>query len=373
MHAYRLGVSLVGMTGPGSGAWTRLAGLLPALLATTGGPSPTLIVDRPDVAAAVGALIPTGSGAEVVSVRPLSRAERLTGLRRVLSDAVAACELDLLALEAPPVPAGLPVPAVLTLHDLRAYHGVPVRRMPTAEELNMRLLLPRQARRAAAVVAVSTWTAADVVARLGVAADRVHVVPNPVVGPATPTDGGESDASERTHVLALGHLERRKNLGVLVAASRRPEWPVDVRLILAGADHGQRAGLARDADPDRLVVPGAVAPAERERLLRGALAVAVPSLVEGFGYAAVEGIAAGAPALVADRAALPETVGTPEACLPPDDPAAWAVAVARLASDPAHRSRLLAAQRAGLARFDPAAVAARLVEVHRRVLDEHRR
>jgi glycosyltransferase involved in cell wall biosynthesis len=55
--------------------------------------------------------------------------------------------------------------------------------------------------------------------------------------------------------------------------------------------------------------------------------------------------------------------------VPPRDPAALAGAIVRLADDPALRSRLGAAARAGAARrSDPTVVADRVVEIYREVM-----
>lgn len=368
--AYRLLVWAGGMAGPGSGAWTRLSGLV-AALARRGDVTVCVAVDDP---AAAEALRHDAPGADVELVPRLTGIRRLTGAGRRIRRSIARSRVDLVSLEVSPVPRGLAVPATLTVHDLRALHGLGLRRLPSTEDLNTRLLLGRSARRAAAVVAVSPWTAADVRARLGVPADRVHVVPNPIAIASSVPTGGPAPGLEdgRPYVLAVGHLERRKNLSVLAEAVLDPAWPEDLLLVLAGRDHGMGDAL-RDALGPRGRVLGPLPDAELARLRSGALAVLVPSLLEGFGYSAVEAVAAGVPALVADRAALPDTVGVTAACVAADDPSAWARAVRGLATDPAGRAELLLAERAALERFDPDAVAERLVDLHRRLLVEHGR
>ncbi len=81
-------------------------------------------------------------------------------------------------------------------------------------------------------------------------------------------------------------------------------------------------------------VPDAALPG----LYAGALAFVLPSRYEGFGLTALEAMACGTPVVVADRAALPEVVGTAGVLVDPDDPPAIAAAVLGALDDPALRA-----------------------------------
>jgi glycosyltransferase involved in cell wall biosynthesis len=78
-----------------------------------------------------------------------------------------------------------------------------------------------------AVVAVSAFTRDEVVALLGVPADRIRVVPNAV----DPVFAPVGAVAEGDYVLAVGTLEPRKNLAAAVEAARLAE----VELRVAGA------------------------------------------------------------------------------------------------------------------------------------------
>ena len=186
------------------------------------------------------------------------------------------------------------VPLVLTIHDLAVLRHPETFNRWT--RLYSRLVLPRLARAAARVIAVSEFTAREAVELLGVDEDRVRVIPHGVEAPFTP----EGPKAEGEYVLAVGTVEPRKNLARLAEAARL----VGMELRVAGAPGwGQ-------VDVHSL---GYVDDEELARLYRGAAALVYPSLYEGFGLPVLEAMASGtpvvtsigtAPAEVADGAAV---------------------------------------------------------------------
>jgi glycosyltransferase involved in cell wall biosynthesis len=218
------------------------------------------------------------------------------------------------------------VPSCLVVHDVRAAHGLTLwpRRFAQA-------VLRASCRRAAAIVTPSNWTAAQLRA-LAPDATELRVIPNGVDVPATapPPPTGRPG-----HLLHVGHLEPRKNLDVVVRALALVDDPARPELHLAGRDAGERSRLCALADRLRVTVRplGLVDDASLPELYAGARAVVVPSRHEGFGLCALEGLAHGRPVLAADAGALPEILGPHGTLLPPDDPAAWARAIAATAPD----------------------------------------
>src|SRR6185437_13221134 len=75
-------------------------------------------------------------------------------------------------------------------------------------------------------------------------------------------------------------------------------------------------------------------------LYAGALALAMPSLYEGFGLPCLEAMACGTPVVAADRAALPETTGGAALLVDPDDAAAVTDALEQLVADSSYRHEL---------------------------------
>ena len=213
-------------------------------------------------------------------------------------------------LELPPAPH-----EVVTLHDVVAWRysdeSAPVR--AAAEEL----------RRAAAVVCVSEFSAAEAVELLGIdAPDVVHNGVDERFRDAAPATAAEltSLGIDRPYVLHAGGAARRKNLEALAEAwphvrSARP----DVDLVLSGPAHRRRdelfAGLPGVHRVGR--VPAAAVPG----LVAAASAVVVPSLHEGFGLPALEAMAARVPVVAARTSSLPEVVGDGGVLVAPTGPA----------------------------------------------------
>ena len=244
-------------------------------------------------------------------------------LPRVLRD----LDADLLDHAMLPLPR-VPCPVVLTIHDLRDADGHGHRPRWFA-----RWLVRRACVRARAVVVPSRFTAARLAAIAPSA--PVTIVPNGVgLPPASPAPGSPAPRAGG-HLLHVGHLEPRKNLGVLLRALARIPDGVRPELWLCGADAGAGRALhalaRRLGVQDRVRFLGVVPDADLPSLYAGARAVVVPSRYEGFGLCALEGLAHGLPVLVSDAGALPEVVGAHGIVLPVDDIAAWAAAIERTA------------------------------------------
>jgi len=237
-------------------------------------------------------------------------------------------------------------------------------------------VLRRRVRGGAAVVASSQATAERIREVLGT--DRVDVAhlgpPARPSGPARRPSWATS-LEGRPFVLALGTLERRKNLPALVAAFGAAADAVpDLALVLAGADGDDTAAVTMamaalpPATRSRVHRPGAVDPGVKSWLLGAAGALAYPSLDEGFGFPLLEAQQAGLPIVATRAGSIPEVGGTGVELVDLDDGDALADALVRIVTDDARRDVLVAAGRANLARFSWAATAATMVHVYRRTI-----
>ena len=203
-------------------------------------------------------------------------------------------------------PVHVPVPSVVTLHDLAPllFPGTKPWRETLAYRTNMR----RSARRADRVLAVSATTAADARRLWGLREERMRIVPNGVDAAFTPGDRAAAAEAVRARfgldgrfVLHVGALDPRKGLDVLFDAAERAWAAGDGwRLALAGSPgFGSEAQLARLEGAPWCALLGRVSDAELLALYRAAEALAAPAIYEGFGIAPVEAMALRDPAVIA--------------------------------------------------------------------------
>ncbi len=254
------------------------------------------------------------------------------------------------------------VPSIYHPHDLQHLHLPHLFTRPTRcfREQTYRTFC----RQAAMVAVVSSWTRDDVVARYGIPATKVAVVP---FAPVTQAYATPSDA-EMDAFAAKRNLPRRfifypaqtwphKNHAALLEALARlkAERGLIVPLVSSGhlnAHHAALAAQARDlAVSDQVHFLGFVTPAELQCLYRRCTAVVIPSLFEAASFPLWEAFLAGAPAACSNVTSLPAQAGDAALVFDPHDVGEIADAVARLWTDAALGRELAARGRLNVARF----------------------
>jgi glycosyltransferase involved in cell wall biosynthesis len=135
-----------------------------------------------------------------------------------------------------------------------------------------------------------------VVERFGVA-----TTPQVVVGLGVEERGGTAEAAraafglgDRPYLLCIGRVDDKKGTGILWRYFRtyKERHPGDLLLVLAG----QIVNAPEDGRD--IVVTGMIDDESKWGLLRGAHALVAPSPVESFSLTVIEGMTAGAPAIV---------------------------------------------------------------------------
>jgi glycosyltransferase involved in cell wall biosynthesis len=246
-------------------------------------------------------------------------------------------------------------PLVVTLHDVsyaRHPEWYPYRRGPLR-----RWFYRASARAADLVITDSAFSRGEIEAAYGVPRERIRVVPlgvSPAFTPGPPPDRLPAGVRQ-PYVLHVGDVHERRNLVVALAAvlalRARGGPAAELSLVLAGTDRGAGPALARRASeagqPGALVMPGPVPEDELLALYRGAAALVYPSRYEGFGLPLVEAMACGLPVLASRAATAEEVGGDAVLLLSPDDPEAWAEAMAVVLG---HAARAGELRRLGLAR-----------------------
>jgi glycosyltransferase involved in cell wall biosynthesis len=201
-----------------------------------------------------------------------------------------------------------------TIHDL-----VPLRYPDWVDGRTRRMHRVKYAHAAGTcdvVFANSQFTAQDVVARLGVAAERVRVA-YPGVDAEFRPDGPRADLG-RPFVLAVG-TEPRKNVETLAAAHRLLGEERALAVV------GEPRGLA----DGNVLGLGYVSDEELARLYRGADVFVYPSRFEGFGIPVVEAMASGVPCVASSHPSLDEACGEAAVRVAPESPEDIAAGIER--------------------------------------------
>jgi glycosyltransferase involved in cell wall biosynthesis len=179
-------------------------------------------------------------------------------------------------------------------------------------------------------VAPSRWAAGQL-ARLGVPADRLDVLPHYL--PAEEL-APESRAHQGRYVLAAARLSPEKGLDLAIDAASRAGVP----LWIAG-DGPARAELGRLASGTPVELLGPVPRDRMPALLRGAAALVLSSRYHEFSpFAVLEAMGAGVPVVATRSGGVPELIGA-ERCTPIGDAGALGERLSALWRDPESRRR----------------------------------
>lgn len=171
-------------------------------------------------------------------------------------------------------------------------------------------------------------------------------------------------------ILAVGTVERRKNLEVVIRALRGLP---DASLTAVGPFTPYRDVCERIASEcgvsDRVFFRGYVSRAELLDLYSRASVAVVPSAYEGFGYGVAQAMCAGVPFIAANVSSLPEVAAGSGVLLEPHDVDAWEKALAECLSDAARADAHACAVRAiAVERFSWRAAACTTIEAYRKAL-----
>ncbi|MEP6568942.1 MAG: glycosyltransferase family 1 protein [Acidobacteriota bacterium] len=209
---------------------------------------------------------------------------------------------------------------VLTIHDLSQLIHPETHEARSVKRAQRRL--PHMARTADAVITPTESVRGDVCRLLNVSAAQVFAIPEAARACFAPMAFAKTaDARNRLGVgddflLAVGTIEPRKNLSVLVSAfaevSRaRPQS--NLQLVIAGG-RGWLSGplfQAIEKSPlrDRIILTDYLHDDDLQSLYSSCRAFVYPSVHEGFGLPPLEAMACAAPVIASRIPALAETTG----------------------------------------------------------------
>lgn len=202
--------------------------------------------------------------------------------------------------------------------------------------------------------------------------DRVHVVNlGALEVPAPPATAPIPDLATVPFVVAIGTIERRKNLPRLVQAfGQLVGSHPDLHLVIAGNDGDDATAVHAAVDAlgvasRRVLFAGRVDDRTRSWLLHNAAVLAYPSLDEGFGFPLLDAMQAGVPVVASTAGSIPEVAADAALLCPPHDVDALAAALVTILDDTAERTRLLAAGDRRWRQFDWRTCADEMVALYR--------
>jgi glycosyltransferase involved in cell wall biosynthesis len=291
--------------------------------------------------------------------------------RRVLWDQIglpvqaALARADLLHCASGTMPIVRTLPTVVTVHDVAWLHVQEhTRSYARAYFGSFSLAQYRHARR----VLVDSHFSRDALSRLiDIDLSRIDVV---YPGVAEDIMNLVREKTEKPFILAVGTVEKRKNLEVVIRALRDIDG---VTLVSVGPFTPYRATCERIAYEcgvcERVFFRGYVPRGELLRLYAHATVAVVPSLYEGFGYGVAQALCAGVPFIAANAASLPEVAGQGSTLLDATDVTAWREALrCVLADGSAADARATRARVAARERFSWRASADAALAAYRKAL-----
>jgi O-antigen biosynthesis alpha-1,3-mannosyltransferase len=212
--------------------------------------------------------------------------------------------------------------------------------------------MDRSLRHADAVIVPSQWTR-DRLRESGMVDERRISVITPVLPECFDPHAGETDRRaltslglERPYILAVGTIEPRKNIPLLLRAFQAltSAEAGDIDLVIAGKRGWMMDDLREQAKEPKLrprikmlsYVPEGLLPA----LYRHAMCFVYPSLAEGFGLPVAEAMASGTPVITSASSALEEIGHGSAELIDPHSERELLAALRRVLSSKEHRQDL---------------------------------
>jgi glycosyltransferase involved in cell wall biosynthesis len=282
----------------------------------------------------------------VSPVASTHRAQRLCAEQVWLPRVAAALRADIVHSAGYTGPLAPGLPAVTSIHDMN-YRRHP-EDLSLAERLVYAMLIPRVARRSARVLTLTKSAQADIVRFCDIPSAKVKVVPGAPRTEWPPLREPDDELLARLgiagpFVLSVAAAYPHKNLARLVEAfPLEPSSARQVQLVLVGLS-GRGATSVRQralARSDIVKELGWVSDEVLAALYRQALALAFPSLYEGFGLPILEAMALGTPVLTSNYGAMAEVADGAAELIDPHSVDQIRRGLGRIATDPNHRQDL---------------------------------
>jgi len=222
--------------------------------------------------------------------------------------------------------------SVITIHDL--YFFLHPEHTQAEIRRDYPALIRSHAERADTILVPSEYTAQEVKRLLNIPLARISICP-----PGAPSWPARKNYPNEGHILFLGTLEPRKNVGTLLRSyssllKQRRDTP---HLVLGGSTTSSATSWLESLKHPPLLNHaqhiGYVPEHERHTLYQNAKLLVLPSLDEGFGLPVLEAMTVGVPVVAANRGALPSLLGDAGLLVNPRDDTELTEAMERMLFD----------------------------------------
>ncbi|MDO8837214.1 MAG: glycosyltransferase family 1 protein [Vicinamibacterales bacterium] len=361
----KIGIDVRELGGRPTGVGRYLAQLLDAWAAGSAARRHDIVCYAPDAPSPAAAATMAALGA---TVRVVPGGAGTVWEQFRLPSAAGADHLDVFFAPAYTAPLAISCPTVVTIHDL-SYVAHPEWFRPR-ERWRRTIVTRLTARRATGILTDSEFSRCEVIRLLGIAPERVTVVPLGLGLPIAP--GGPGACPREPLVLYVGSIFNRRRVPDLIAAfATVARVHPNAALELVGEDRtwprqDLGAAIAATGCADRIRLRSWIADDALADLYARASAFAFLSEYEGFGLTPLEALANGIPAVVLDTPVAREVCGDAAFFVQPGDIPGTAATIERAMFDPDARARSLTAAHALLGRYSwPVAAAATLGALER--------
>ena len=251
------------------------------------------------------------------------------------------------------------VKVVVTLHDMIA-DNYPDLTFSNAKSRYFWALKQRLAITQASLIAtVSEYSKSQIVEQFNLPTSRLRVISEAAQPIFRVTEPGANRTevlkryglrSDEKFLLYVGGISPHKNLSILIDAFHKIRSTVtDVKLVLVGdykddpflsAYPALRAQVSKLGLDESVIFTGFVPDIDLVEMYNAATLLVLPSLDEGFGLPAVEGMACGTPVASSNRGSLPEVLGDAGEFFDPLDIGEISTVVGSLLADCGKREQL---------------------------------
>lgn len=254
------------------------------------------------------------------------------------------------------------VPTCLVIHDL-AFEHYP-EHFQLSHKLYWRHYSPRFAQKAERIVTVSTYSKQDIIKHYGVEPEKIDIVYNGAHDEYKPISWEEREEVKKKYTdgceyfVFAGALHPRKNIVNLLKAfiQFKKKQRSNMKLVIVGrfAWKYEEVVKMREEMPFKEDVRwvGYMGVGDLSKVIGGAYALVYASLFEGFGIPILEALECNVPAIISNTSSMPEVAGEAGMLVDPLNVQDIADKMQLIYKDEALRSKLIAAAKEQVKKFD---------------------